>query len=134
MVERISTDKAYGPGRWLSQATKANGFIYLMGVGPRDATTGEIVGDNIEAQTHQVIANMQAILNAAGAGLKDIVRVTSLLTAVEDVDGYNEVWEQYFDDPQLWPARSTFIISGFRAPEMRVEFEVTAADPAYGRE
>ncbi len=129
MPEIVVTDKAFRPPANIpiSQAIKANGFIFLMGVGPRDAVTAQMVGTEIKAQTHQTIRNVQAILEAAGAGLKDVVRVTSLITDRDQFDGFNEVFDAYFAD--IRPARSTFVISGFRPPDMLMELEVTAVDP-----
>ncbi len=129
MPEIVTTDKAFLPPKHIpiSQAIKANGFIFLMGVGPRDPVTSQMVGTEIREQTRQTIKNVQAILEAAGAGLKDVVRVTSLITDREQFDGFNAVFDEYFADVR--PARSTFVISGFRPEDMLMELEVTAVDP-----
>lgn len=130
MPEIVTTSEAFCPPVHIpiSQAIKANGFIFLMGVGPRDAVTSALVGTDIETQTRQVILNAQAILKAAGAELKDIVRATCFLTADEQYDGFNSVFNDYFAD--IRPARTTIIITGFRAPGMLMEMEITAIDPA----
>jgi 2-iminobutanoate/2-iminopropanoate deaminase len=129
MIEIVTTDKAFRPPTSIpiSQAIKANGFIFLMGVGPRDPVTTEMVGTEIREQTHQTIRNVRAILEAAGAGLEHVVRVTSLITDRDQFDGFNAVFDEYFAD--IRPARSTFVISGFRPVDMLMELEVTAVDP-----
>ncbi|MEE4454184.1 RidA family protein [Novosphingobium resinovorum] len=129
IIEAVTTDKAFCPPKEIpiSQAIRANGFIFLMGVGPRDAATGRMVGDEIREQTHQTIRNVKAILEAAGAGLEHVVRCTSLITDREQFDGFNAVFDEYFAD--IRPARSTFVISGFRPVDMLMELEVTAVDP-----
>lgn len=131
VIEVVSTDKAFAPPKHIpiSQAVKANGFIFLMGVGPRDAATGKMVGDTIEDQTRQAILNVKAILEAAGAGLEHVVRCTSLITEREQFDGFNAVFDEYFAD--IRPPRSTFVLTGFRPVDMLMELEVTAIDPSW---
>ena len=112
----------------LSHAVKSNGFIFLMGCGAR-AVDGDIVGSDIRTQTKKCLSNAEAILAAANAGLKDAIRVTCYLTRIEDVDGFNEVYNEVFKkDP---PARLLLLIKGFRDPRMLVEVEVTARDPEF---
>ncbi len=129
MFDIIKTDEAFRPGADIpiSQAIRANGFIFLMGVGPREPGTGRLVGTDIRAQTRKSIENVQAILRAAGADLKHVVRATCYLTSADQYDGYNEVFAEFFG--QYRPARASLVIAGFRAPEMLMELEVTAIDP-----
>jgi 2-iminobutanoate/2-iminopropanoate deaminase len=133
MPEIITTQDAFCPTADLpiSQAMKANGFIFLMGVGAREPGTGRIVGSDIRTQTRKAIENVQAILRAAGADLKDVVRATCYLTRPEDYDGYNETFAEFFRD--IRPPRASLFMSGFRAPEMLVELEITAVDPRASR-
>ncbi len=114
----------------LSHAVKSNGFIFVMGCGARDLD-GKIVGSDIRTQTQKSLDNAKAILIAANATLEDAVRVTCYLTRMDDVDGFNEVYNSVF--PKDPPARSLFLIQGFRDPRMLVEVEITARDPAFGR-
>ena len=65
--------KAIGP---YSQAIAANGFVFASGQIPVDPATGEIAGDTIEAQTEQVLRNLEAVLEAANATMDSIVKTT----------------------------------------------------------
>jgi 2-iminobutanoate/2-iminopropanoate deaminase len=129
MPEIITTQDAFCPPAEIpiSQAIKANGFIFLMGVGPREPGTGRLIGSDIRTQTRKSIENVRAILRAAGADLKDVVRATCYMTKAEHYDGFNEVFAEFFG--QYRPARASLVIAGFRAPEMLMELEVTAVDP-----
>ena len=87
-----------------SQGVLSGETIYLAGQVPDDET-GRIVGDDIETQTRQAIANVEALLQAAGSSLADIVSVTAYLTDLDDLDGFNRVYAALFPDPK--PARAT---------------------------
>ncbi len=128
-MEMIRTEEAFVPGPEIpiSQAVRANGFIFLMGVGGRDPKTGQLVGTDIRTQSRRALQNVQAILRAAGADFKHVVRATCYLTKREDYDGYNEVFAEFFAGHK--PARASLVIVGFKPPEMLVELEVTAVDP-----
>ena len=114
----------------LSHAVKSNGFIFVAGCGSRDLD-GEIVGSDIRTQTRTCLNNAGAILAAAGAGLEDAVRVTCYVTRIEDCDGFNEVYGEFFETEP--PARALLLIQGFRDSRMLVEVEITAQDPSYQR-
>lgn len=105
MRRLISTDKAptaIGP---YSQAVLATGnFIFTAGQLPMDPSTGEIVGEDITQQTHQVIKNLRAILEAAGSSLDRVVKNTVFLQNMSDFASMNEVYAQYFGENP--PARS----------------------------
>lgn len=69
-----------------------------------DPETGQIVGRDIAVQTHQVLKNMSAILEAAGSSLQQVVKCTVFLQNMSDFAGMNDVYAQYFGDSP--PARS----------------------------
>ncbi len=121
---------APGPEIKLSQAVKSNGFIFVMGCGARTAS-GALAGDDVRTQTRQCLNNVKAILAAADAGLEHAVRIDCYLTRPEDTDGFNEVYNEYFDDAP--PARALYYISGFRDPGILAYVVVTAEDPNYVR-
>ena len=101
----ISTDtapKAVGP---YSQAIEAGNFLFVSGQLPLHPQSGEIVGNDITAQTRQSIENIKAILAAAGVSLADVVKTTVFLQNMGDFVRMNEVYQQYFGDSA--PARST---------------------------
>ncbi len=87
-----------------SQAVVAGGLVFVAGQGPFDPATGSIVGTTIQEQTHQALANVKAILEAAGSSLGRVVNATFVLTRPEDFAGMNEEWARWF--PTNPPARS----------------------------
>jgi len=121
--QQINTRSASAPVRPFSQAIRAGDFIYVSGQGPFDPETGEMIGSTIEEQTRQVLENIKAILEAGGATMDDVVKVTSYLNEPSFFEAYNKVYVTYFSDPK--PARSTIacelVIKG-----MLVEIDVVA--------
>ena len=101
--EIISTSAAPGGLAGYSQAIRANGFVYVSGQGPFDPETGDVVGETIEEQTRRCLQNVQAILEAAGSTIDDVVQATFILLDESDFAGMNEEWSRWFPtDP---PAR-----------------------------
>ena len=72
----VRTDNAPRPGGAYSQGIILNGLLFTAGVGPIDPESGKVVGDTIEAQTHQVMKNLGAILSSAGFSFSDVVKAT----------------------------------------------------------
>ena len=125
--EIISTNaapKAIGP---YSQAVKANGFLFASGQIPIDPFTGEIVYGGIVSQTHQVCANLKAILTAEELTFVDVVKTTVFLADMNDFHAMNEVYAQYFGEQP--PARACVQV-GKLPRDVSVEIEVIAAYPA----
>ena len=86
-----------------SQAVIAGGLVFVSGQAAIDPTTGTIVGDTIGEQTRQCLANIEAILRAAGSSMAKVVSVTFILRDAADFAGMNEEWVRWFPvDP---PAR-----------------------------
>jgi 2-iminobutanoate/2-iminopropanoate deaminase len=101
--EIVSTSAAPGGLAGYSQAIRANGFVYVSGQGPFDPTTGDVVGETIEEQTRQCLRNVEAILEAAGSTIEDVVQATFILLDESDFAGMNEEWGRWF--PTNPPAR-----------------------------
>jgi len=80
-------------------------FIFVTGTGPSDPASGELVGDTIERQTEQTIDNISAILEADGASLRDVVKVTVHLSDTSLFARYNAVYARRFSKP--YPVRTT---------------------------
>jgi reactive intermediate/imine deaminase len=93
----ISTAEAPGSPLY-SQAVKAGPTIYVSGTVGIEASTGNLAGPTIQAQTRQALGNCQAILQAAGATLDDVVEVGVLLTNPTDFAGMNEEYATWFPD------------------------------------
>lgn len=100
----ISTEKAPAAIGIYSQAIRAGNTVYLSGQIPLDPVTMQLVGDDFAAQTHQVFKNLQAVCEAAGGSLNDIVKVNAYLTDLSDFAVFNEIMAQYFAQP--YPARA----------------------------
>ena len=108
MKRIISTPDAPGAAEYgrfsYSQAVVAGGLVFVSGQGPFDPATGAIVGTTIQEQVRQSLANVKAILEAAGSSIDNVVSVTFILRDPEDFAGMNEEWVRWFPtDP---PARS----------------------------
>ena len=117
-IQSDAAPAALGP---YSQAIAAGGFIFCAGQIPVDPKTGQFAGDTIEAQTHQVLKNLQAVLAAAGSDLAKAVKTTVFLADMNDFQAMNGVYQTYFADPT--PARSTVQVA--RLPrDAKVEIEL----------
>lgn len=119
----IATDnapKAIGP---YSQAIEANGTLYISGQIPLDPQTMEFVSDEIEAQTHQCLKNIQAILTEAGYTLENIVKCGIFLADMNDFSAVNAVYGEYFSAHK--PARACVQVA--RLPrDAKIEIEAIA--------
>lgn len=104
MKKEIRTDKAPNPVGPYSQGIISGGRIYVSGQGPRDVSTGT-TPDGIVAQTHQVLKNIRTILEAGGAAMDNVVKVTVHLGHMGLFKEFNEVYVQYFSKP--YPVRTT---------------------------
>jgi 2-iminobutanoate/2-iminopropanoate deaminase len=109
-----------------AQAVKAGPFILVSGTVGADPRTGRLAGDTIQDQTRQALANCEAILAAAGAGLDDVVEVGILITRPADFDGLNEEYARWFpsDPPTRYVARL-----GPEPPRVLVSIRMTAHVP-----
>ena len=106
-----------------SQAIRAGGFVFVAGQLPLDAVGGIIGRGDVRAQTAAALANMAAILAAAGSSLDKVVKTTVFLTNLDDYADMNEVYAATFRPP--FPARSTVEIG--RLPRgMLIEIDCIA--------
>jgi 2-iminobutanoate/2-iminopropanoate deaminase len=112
----IFTPKAAKPPPAYSQAVKAAGLVFVSGTAPTDPDTGAIRGTTIQEQTRQCLANIQAILEAAGSSLDKIVSATIVLADEDDFAGMNEEWLRWFpsDPPARQGARMPVRIPGLK--------------------
>jgi 2-iminobutanoate/2-iminopropanoate deaminase len=123
MKEIISTENAPGAIGPYSQAVKTGNMIFCSGQIPIDPKTGEFVSDNVAEQTVQVLKNLSAVLEAAGASLNDVVKTTVFLADMGDFVEMNTVYAEYFNENK--PARAT--VQAARLPrDARVEIECIA--------
>ena len=123
MKEIIFTEKAPKPIGPYSQAIKVGNFLFISGQIPVDPESGKLVEGDIGAQTHQVLKNIRAIVEAAGGTLNNVVKVTVYLDDMDDFAEMNEVYSQYFSESK--PARTTIEVS--RLPKnVKIEIEAIA--------
>jgi len=108
-LKQITTSQAPAAIGPYSQAIRCGQFVYTSGQIPLDPTTGELVGEDVQAQTHRVLQNLQAVLTSAGSSLKSVVKTTVFLTRMSDFQAMNAVYANYFGSPA--PARSTIAVA-----------------------
>ena len=112
--------KAIGP---YSQAVRAGDFLFVSGQIPLDPSTGQVVEGGIDAQARRVMANLQAVLAAAGASFDQVVRTTIYLADLADFGVVNDIYGGCFEPPA--PARATVQVA--RLPrDARVEIDAVA--------
>ena len=102
-MKRIYTDKAPAAIGPYSQGYISNGFFFTSGQVPLDPAPGTGVGEDIAAQTEQVMQNLGALLEAAGTGFANVVKTTCFLADMGDFAIFNEIYGRYFTEK---PARS----------------------------
>ena len=102
-MKRIYTAKAPAAIGPYSQGYISNGFFFTSGQVPLDPATGAIVGEEITAQTEQVMQNLSALLEAAGTSFANVVKTTCFLADMGDFATFNEIYGRYFTEK---PARS----------------------------
>lgn len=109
-LKTVSTDgapQAIGP---YSQAIIANGWLFTAGQIPIDPATGQVITGDVKAQTERVLANLSAVLEAAGASWRHVVKTTVFLQDMNDFPVVNEAYGRMLGDAR--PARSTIQVAG----------------------
>lgn len=126
VVSSKSAPAAIGP---YSQAIRAGNMIFLSGQIPLDPASGEMVGgEDVAAQTEQVMKNLGAVLEAAGVGFANVVKTTIFLTNLEDFSAVNTVYAKRFERIAP-PARATVQVSALPRGA-KVEIEMIAVSIA----
>ncbi|MFL5664757.1 MAG: RidA family protein [Ktedonobacteraceae bacterium] len=106
---QISTNQAPAAIGPYSQAIRSGQFIYTAGQVALDPASGEIVGTDVQTQTHRVLQSLQAVLTSAGSSLANVVKTTVFLSSMSDFQAMNAVYATYFGQPA--PARSTVAVA-----------------------
>ncbi len=121
--EIIHTENAPGAVGVYSQAIRAGNTLYVAGQIGLMPDSGELAGDDLETQTHQTLQNIEAVLEAAGFALTDVVQVQVYLDDMNDYGEFNDIYIGYF--PENPPARAVVEVS--RIPlDAKVEILATA--------
>lgn len=132
---KVVAGKAVPRGRF-PHVKVAGGFAYVSGTSsrrPDNTIAGASVDElgtvelDIRVQTRVVLENIRDILEAVGAGLGDLVSVTTYLVNMNDFGGYNEVYAEFFDE--TGPARTTVAVHQLPHPQLLIEIQAVAAVP-----
>ena len=120
----IFTDKAPAPIGPYNQAVLVGNTLYTSGQIALDPTTMELVLDDIETETKQVMENMKAVLEAADMTFENVVKTTIFIMDMNDFARINTVYGSYFDEKTA-PARETVQVAGL-PKGVNVEISMTA--------
>lgn len=126
-IETKEAPAAVGP---YSQAVRGEGMIYVSGQLGLMPDTGRFAGTDFASQARQTLANMGAILAAAGCGIKDVVSVDVFMTDMENFKEFNAIYAEFMDGYK--PARAVVQVSGLPLGGV-VEVKCTAQCPARGK-
>ena len=121
-MKQIHTDKAPAAIGPYSQGYISNGLFFTSGQIALDPATGAVVGQDIAAQTQQVMRNLAALLEAAGTDFTKVVKTTCFLADMGDFAAFNEIYAQYFTGK---PARSCVAVKTL-PKNLLVEVELIA--------
>jgi 2-iminobutanoate/2-iminopropanoate deaminase len=121
--EVVATTKAPSAVGPYSQGVCAGDLVFTAGQIALDPLTGQIVGDEIRAQTERALQNLQAILEIAGSGLARVVKTTVYLQDMNDFATMNQVYSRFF--PSSPPARTTVEVAALPLGAL-VEIEAIA--------
>lgn len=121
IISTTNAPSAIGP---YSQATIANGIMFISGQLPLDPKTGEFAGDDIKTQTAQCLSNIKSIVEAAGADMSAVLKTTVLLQNMSDFAAMNEVYATFFSGD--FPARAAYEVAKLPRGAM-IEIEAIAA-------
>jgi len=105
-IHSTRAPKAVGP---YSQAIRYHDLLYLSGQIGLVPETGRLTGETLKSQALQVMRNLAAVLNEAGATTSDIIKVTIYLTEMEDFPVLNELYAEWLGDHR--PARATVAVA-----------------------
>lgn len=123
MIAPKDGPQAVGP---YSPAVAANGFLFVSGQIPLNPQNGELALGSFEAQARQTLNNLQSVIEAGGASLDDVVKVTIFVTDLGKFSELNKIYEEYFGASK--PARATVQVAAL-PKGVEVEMDATAALP-----
>ncbi len=127
MIERLKPAGSPEPRGPYSPAVRAGDYIFVSGQGPINPETDQMETGDIRRQTRLVLANIERILAAAGATMKDVVKCHVYLADADDFAAMNEVYAEFFGEAK--PARTTVVTGFVVEPKMKVEIDAIAYKP-----
>jgi 2-iminobutanoate/2-iminopropanoate deaminase len=119
----VSTTAAPGAVGPYSQAIVTDDLVFCAGQVGLDPATGELVEGGIDAQAERAIRNIEAVLDAAGCTMADVVKTTIFLADIADFATMNAIYARFMPDPP--PARTTFAVAAL-PKGARFEIEAVA--------
>lgn len=129
MKSIISTDSAPSAIGTYSQAVKVNNTVYLSGQIPLVTDSMAVISEDFTEQTHQVFKNLDAVCQAAGGSINDMVKVNIFMIDLSHFATVNEVMSQYFNQP--YPARAAIQVA--RLPkDVQIEIDGVMELPNVG--
>lgn len=129
MKKIIHTENAPAAVGPYSQAIVANGFVFTSGQIALIPAEGKLLDGGVQAQARQVLQNLQAVLEAAGTSLNNVVKTTVFLADINDFLAVNEIYGEFFSENP--PARSAFEVANLPLGAL-VEIEAVALLPSDG--
>jgi 2-iminobutanoate/2-iminopropanoate deaminase len=125
--EEIRVPELAEPISHYTDAVRAGDLVFVSGFVPVDGEGRLVGGDDVVAQARQVLANLGAVLSAAGATFADVVKVTVYLTDIADRVRINPVRQEVFGDTR--PASTLVEVSALAVPGAKLEIEAVALIP-----
>jgi 2-iminobutanoate/2-iminopropanoate deaminase len=119
----VTSDKLAAPVGPFSPAARGGGAVFVSGQVAQDPATGALIDGDVSRQADQALRNLAAVLEAAGKGLGDVVRVGVYLTDMADFAAMNEVYRRHFQAP--YPARTAIGVAALPLGAA-VEFDAIA--------
>jgi 2-iminobutanoate/2-iminopropanoate deaminase len=119
-IQTHAAPAAVGP---YAQAIENDGWVFCSGQIGLDARSGKLVAGGIEGETRRVMENLREVLDAAGAGINDVVKTTIYLIDLADFEVVNRIYSEHFEQP--YPARSTVQVAALPRGA-RVEIDAIA--------
>ena len=120
----ITTSAAAAPAAHYSQARVHDGIVYTAGAIGADPATGSLVDGGVEAQTRQALANLRAVLAAAGSDFSHVLKASCYLADTAHFAAFNAAYAEVVGDS---PPPRTTVGAGFPNPALLVEIEMIAA-------
>ncbi len=119
----VTTDRIAPPVGPFSPAVRVGDTLYLSGQVAQDPATGRLIDADVTRQTEQILTNIEAVLQAGGFSLRDIVKVGVFLTDMRNFQAMNAVYARRFEAP--YPARTTVGVAALPLGAL-VEVDVVA--------
>lgn len=126
MIERIFPPESPTPRGPYSPVIRAGDFIFVSGQGPVDPQTDKMSYGDIRHEARVTLNNVKRLLEAAGASLSDVVKVSVFLKDGRDFAAMNEVYKEFFGEQR--PTRTTVAVA-FADPQMQIEIDCIAYKP-----